>query len=58
MKVLTPLQQELYDELADTLDGMPEAIAEKEGQELAASIQKLNAAELRHNIKVFRECGV
>jgi len=58
MNALTPLQQELYDELADTFDGMPEAIAEKEGKELAASIRTMNAAELRHNIKVFRECGV
>ena len=58
MKTLSPLQQELFDELADTLDGMPESIAEQEGQELAASIKTMNASELRHNLKVFRECGV
>jgi len=54
---LSPLQQELFDELVDDyLDGMPPEIADKEGLELARNISTMNAAELRHNISVFKNC--
>ena len=57
---LTDLQQQLYDQLADDVaqatENMPDVTAEAECKELADSIKTMNAAELRHNIKVFKEC--
>ena len=53
---LSPLQQELYDELEDTLENDLGYIDEVEAQKLADDISTMNAAELRHNLRVFRDC--
>ena len=47
---MTPLQQELFDLSKDGLD----TVCYTEEQ-LEADIKTLNAAELRHNIRVFKE---
>ena len=48
---MTDLQQKLYDMLEDELD------LEIEKKCLAGDIRTMNASELRHNIKVFKETG-
>lgn len=50
MQVLTPLQQELFDLTQPCLDTV-----EVTDEELIRDIKSLNAAELRHNIRVFKD---
>jgi hypothetical protein len=57
---MTPLQRELYDLMSDRqfIEGW--VLVENEGYEqfcemLKKDIKKMNAAELRHNIKVWKE---
>jgi len=52
---LTPLQQQLFDEILDNADGMGYECNSIEMDDIAKDIKTMNAADLRHNIKVFKE---
>ena len=56
-KMMTKLQKELYDlVLAGMTDQIPDEDWEFYCEGLERDIKTMNAAELRHNIKVFKEC--
>jgi len=52
---LSPLQQELFDYLVDELDDGSGTVRQEDGTALARDISTMNAAQLRHNLKVFKE---
>jgi len=57
---LTKLQQEFFDLLCDDVDVVSVFETEEEilawQEALVADIRTMNAAELRHNLKVWKEC--